>query len=316
MKFYDIFDPNGYNNTFVFAYAVEPILVAGCHIPTSPEKRSVTVKAFYGWLCGFLGVETDEKWSLYPCNIKPGPEPFSVAIESIAKVSIERDSTDHLSPGAYIILLDETKYAPRVSADRLNSEALLAFPRSIAAVPASVPGNSFCNITGVTLSDENKSVVPIIQNRIEEKRLIIFVGPCEQLPADLDTPQNYLTMASSLRPQFDQYAFGIDVDDDYRIIQFSKPSPEFDITKAGSLKIPESQAMPYDNCLRLHFQLCIHMYLASPPPGARTFTLRDVHCLQDELGLYEADEPPPELTDPVWDSPLGQEVLRSIRARG
>ncbi|KAF9513299.1 hypothetical protein BS47DRAFT_975142 [Hydnum rufescens UP504] len=23
-----------------------------------------------------------------------------------------------------------------------------------------------------------------------------------------------------------------------------------------------------------------------------------------------------ELTDPVWDSPLGQEVLRSIRARG
>ncbi|KAF9507984.1 hypothetical protein BS47DRAFT_1350895, partial [Hydnum rufescens UP504] len=123
-------------------------------------------------------------------------------------------------------------------------------------------------------------------------------------------------MASSLRPQFDQYAFGIDADDDYRIIQFSKPSPEFDITKAGSLKIPESQAMPYDTCLRLHFQLCIHMYLASPPPGAQTFTLGDVERLQDDVGLYEADEPLPELTDPVWDSPLGREVLRSIMARG
>ncbi|KAF9507985.1 hypothetical protein BS47DRAFT_266377 [Hydnum rufescens UP504] len=197
MQFYDIFDPNGYNNAFVFAYGGEPILVAGCHIPTSPEKRTVRVKAFYRWMCGFLGVETEDKWSLYPCNIKPGPEPFSVAIESTAKEPIERDSTDHLSPGAYIILLDGwvlpvfrfspvfqlivwilgTGYAPRVSADLLDSEALLAFPRSITAVPASVPGNSFCNITGATLGDENKTVVPIIQNRIEEKRLIIVSVP-------------------------------------------------------------------------------------------------------------------------------------------
>ncbi|KAF9513298.1 hypothetical protein BS47DRAFT_975419 [Hydnum rufescens UP504] len=137
-----------------------------------------------------------------------------------------------------IVRILETKYAPRVSADRLNSEALLAFPRNIAAVPASVPGNSFCNITGATLSDENKSVVPIIQNRIEEKRLIIFVGPYEQLPVDLDTPQNYLTMASSLRPQFDEYAFGIDVDDDYRIIQFSKPRRSSISRKLGVLGSP------------------------------------------------------------------------------
>ncbi|KAF9515245.1 hypothetical protein BS47DRAFT_1361149 [Hydnum rufescens UP504] len=238
MKFYDIFDPNGYNNVFVFAYPFDPILMA------------------------------------------------------------------------------ETNSAALVSSDLLDSEALLAFPRSITAVPASIPSSSFCNITGVPLSDENKSVVPIIQNRIEEKRLIIFVGPYEELPADLDTPQNYLTMASSLRPHFDQYAFGIDVDDDYRIIQFSKPTPEFDITNAGTLKMPESQAMPYSNCLRLHFQLCIHMYLASPPPGAQTFTTWELNCLQDEVGLYEEDEPLPELTDPVWDSPLGREVLRSIIARG
>ncbi|KAF9513930.1 hypothetical protein BS47DRAFT_905583 [Hydnum rufescens UP504] len=182
----------------------------------------------------------------------------------------------------------------------------------ITAVPASIPRSPFCNITGVTLSDEDKSVVPIIQNRIEEKRLIIFVGPYEQLPADLETPQNYLTMASSLQPHFDQYAFGIDVDDDYRIIQFSKPSPEFDISDAGTLKIPESQAMPYDNCLRLHFQLCIHMYLASPPPGTQTFSIPELNSLQEAVG----DEPLPELTDPVWDSPLGREVLRSIIAQG
>jgi hypothetical protein len=41
--------------------------------------------------------------------------------------------------------------------------------------------------------------------------------------------------------------------DDYRIVQFSKPSPDFDVSKAGRLKIPESQGMLYDTCLRLHF---------------------------------------------------------------
>ncbi|KAF9510171.1 hypothetical protein BS47DRAFT_97983 [Hydnum rufescens UP504] len=202
---------------------------------------------------------------------------------------------DLLSPGAYVILIDATHYPAPVSADQLDSRALLAFPRSITAVPASIPRSPFCNITGVTLSNEDKSVVPIIQNRIEEKRLIIFVGPYEQLPADLETPQNYLTMASSLQPHFDQYAFGIDVDDDYRIIQFSKPSPEFDISDAGTLKIPESQAMPYDNCLRLHFQLCIHMYLASPPPGTQTFSIPELNSLQEAVG----DELLPELTDPA-----------------
>ncbi|KAF9502948.1 hypothetical protein BS47DRAFT_1402912 [Hydnum rufescens UP504] len=147
---------------------------------------------------GSCAVSLELKWSLYPCNIKPGPLPFSVDIDSAPKEPIERDSIALLSPGAYIILIDGTKSAPVVSSDLLGSETLLAFPRSITAVSASIPSSSFCNITGVPLSDENKSVVPIIQNRIEEKRLIIFVGPYEELPADSDTPQNYLTMASSL----------------------------------------------------------------------------------------------------------------------
>jgi hypothetical protein len=73
---------------------------------TRNEDYKVRVKAFYRWLCGFLGDETDEKWSLYPCNIEPGPDPFSVDIDSAPKEPIERDSIAHLSPGAYIILVD------------------------------------------------------------------------------------------------------------------------------------------------------------------------------------------------------------------
>jgi hypothetical protein len=73
--------------------------------------------------------------------------------------------------------------------------------------------------------------------------------------------------------------------------------------------------MPYDNCLRLHFQFCIRMYLASPPPGTQAYSTDDVEDLQEAVGVHDGDESLPELSDPVWNSALGQEVLRSIMAR-
>ena len=103
--------------------------------------------------------------------------------------------------------------------------------------------------------------------------------------------------------------------DNCRIIQFAKPSPEFDISKAGTLKIPESRAMPYEQCLRLHFHFCVRMYLADAPPGVPTYAINDAEDLLDEMGFYEGNEILPELNDPVWDSPLGREVLRSVMAQ-
>ncbi|KAF9512064.1 hypothetical protein BS47DRAFT_1117763 [Hydnum rufescens UP504] len=118
-------------------------------------------------------------------------------------------------------------------------------------------------------------------------------------------------MASFLQPHFDNYAFGIDVDDNYRIIQFARPSSDFDISNAGMLKLPEGQRMPYDECLRLHFHFCLRMYVSSPPPGVQAYTMRDVEDLEEEIGMHERDESLPEPTDPIWNSPLGQEVLRA-----
>jgi hypothetical protein len=102
--------------------------------------------------------------------------------------------------------------------------------------------------------------------------------------------------------------------DDYRIVQFSKPSPDFDISKAGTLKIPESRARPYEQCLRLHFHFCLRMYVAYAPPGVPTYTINEAEDLLDEMGFYDGNEILPELSDPVWDSPLGREVLRSFQS--
>ena len=125
-------------------------------------------------------------------------------------------------------------------------------------------------------------------------------------------------MASSLQPHFDTYGFGIDVDvyriftfstwdlvietisqDNYRIIQFSKPSSSFDISNAGTLKLAASQARPYDECLRHHFLFCVRTYLTTPPLGAQTFSSSEVDQLEDQVGIYEGERPP-ESSDPVW----------------
>jgi hypothetical protein len=44
--------------------------------------------------------------------------------------------------------------------------------------------------------------------------------------------------------------------------------------------------------------------------------MADLNKFQDKVGIYEPDEPLPELSDPVWYSDLGREVLRSVMARG
>jgi hypothetical protein len=123
---YDIFDPNCPNNVFVIFLSNEPMVIAGflvsislfsssahdlmsclgCYVPASPERRTIKVKSFYNWLSYISWVETDAEWSLHSCTIKPGPDPFCVAIDSALRVPIDRDSTDHLAPGAYLILID------------------------------------------------------------------------------------------------------------------------------------------------------------------------------------------------------------------
>ncbi|KAF9504433.1 hypothetical protein BS47DRAFT_1355169 [Hydnum rufescens UP504] len=118
-----------------------------------------------------------------------------------------------------------------------------------------------------------------------------------------------VNMTSSIQSQFDKFAFGIDVDDNYRIVQFVKPSPEFDISHVGTLKIPEGQPKPYDECLRLHFHYCLRMYVSCLPPGVQGYSIEEIEGLQAAVGMFERDEDPPPLDDPIWDSDLGREVL-------
>jgi len=146
-KLYDLFDPNCYNNVFVFIYANGPLLVAGCYVPTSPEKRSFKMKSFYNWLSYICVVKTDDKWALHSCDIKPGSAPFSVDINSAFRGSIDRESEDHLAPGAYLILSDGTNFSPRVSMRMVTSRQYILFPRELEShtPPLSIVASTTCN---------------------------------------------------------------------------------------------------------------------------------------------------------------------------
>ncbi|KAF9515830.1 hypothetical protein BS47DRAFT_721748 [Hydnum rufescens UP504] len=138
MWLYDIFDPEGYNNLFVLTLISEPIVLAGCHVPTSPENRTFKITAFYRWLelISKVYTKSKSKWSLYPCDIKPGTLPFAINIESLTREPVDRDSTDNISPGAYLILTDGARSAPEVLKDTLDSKELNLFSvRKIPIIP-------------------------------------------------------------------------------------------------------------------------------------------------------------------------------------
>jgi hypothetical protein len=86
------------------------------------------------------------------------------------------------------------------------------------------------------------------------------------------------------------------------------------LSHAGALKIPEGEKTPYDECLKLHFNFCLQIYVAYPPPGVQTYGLEDIEDLEEEAGVYERDAGLPDLTDPIWNSPIGREVLRAAMA--
>jgi hypothetical protein len=57
------------------------------------------------------------------------------------------------------------------------------------------------------------------------------------------------------------------------------------------------------------------MYVSCPPPGVQAYSIEEIEDLQAQVGMFERDEDPPPLDDPIWDSDLGREVLRSVMAQ-
>jgi len=116
-------------------------------------------------------------------------------------------------------------------------------------------------------------------------------------------------METGLADPFVKYEFGIDVDDDYRIVQFHK-SDTLDLSLCTHLHIGaeiDPELWPIENFLREHFKFAVK---ASIPNGGETEGF-DPKWFQRELDDFTDPEGPlVDDDDERWNNPVGQETRR------
>ncbi|KAF8892781.1 hypothetical protein CPB84DRAFT_1783516 [Gymnopilus junonius] len=122
-------------------------------------------------------------------------------------------------------------------------------------------------------------------------------------PKAMCIPSNAMLISKDLVSAFLNNAFGIDVDDNYRIVVFSdigstkESMPE---SAQGLLNFSGSQG-PDDKFLRLHFRHCLNVHLIGGDIG-NDYSAEDIVEAMKDDGLVAFD-------DPRWMTPLGREIF-------
>jgi len=113
--------------------------------------------------------------------------------------------------------------------------------------------------------------------------------------------ENAITLRQDLLEPWSENMFGIDVDDDYRIIVFQ------DLPAGLTLPshLPPNSTRPSDEFLRLNLRWCIGVHFFGGDIS-EDYSVGDVQTLMSEL--IESNN----LTDEKWQSGLGAEVLEEF----
>ncbi|RDB26399.1 hypothetical protein Hypma_006228 [Hypsizygus marmoreus] len=120
-------------------------------------------------------------------------------------------------------------------------------------------------------------------------------------------------MRKDLISAFHDNAFGIDVDDNYRVVVFRDFGPAMaSLLPLGSSahfrRAQGRQPGPGDAFLREHFRKCLTVHL---PRGdiSDDYDIDEIQAACDELGLSERDDAVVPLSDERWHTVLGKELL-------
>ncbi|KZT40887.1 hypothetical protein SISSUDRAFT_1059931 [Sistotremastrum suecicum HHB10207 ss-3] len=119
--------------------------------------------------------------------------------------------------------------------------------------------------------------------------------------------ENGILINQNLVTAFQRYDFGIDVDDNYRIVRFTDKEP----IEVPS-HVPEAQAQHFDSTsdefFRRHFEWCLRVHIT----GGHVqddFDRGEIYRTMRQLGLdgdgSDDDDPPPP-DDPRWQTEIGQ----------
>ncbi|KAI0714377.1 cryptococcal mannosyltransferase 1-domain-containing protein [Cerioporus squamosus] len=128
------------------------------------------------------------------------------------------------------------------------------------------------------------------------------------------TPSNLVTMRKDIFELFDENAFGIDVDDGFKIYKFLQSA-------ANAVDLPEKleasavdQAMIPSLRAHLHWTLCLNFL-----GGAidKDYPIPEIREFRAEMGLeHDPDVELVPLDDKRWDSPMGRDAKKLFKLQG
>ncbi|KZS91140.1 hypothetical protein SISNIDRAFT_487830 [Sistotremastrum niveocremeum HHB9708] len=166
---------------------------------------------------------------------------------------------------------------------------------------------NLCNITGSGESKEELGVVWIFPPG--EARLVKG-----KLPQDFDmeafvTSDNAILLRNDLIKPFHENIFGVDVDDNYRIVQFD----EYHGLQLPS-HVPDYQTHQFNACtqifLRQHFRWCLLVQIC----GGHIlddYNRGEILQTMNELGMgFDDDVEEPPMEDPRWQTEIGKICFR------
>ncbi|RDB17247.1 hypothetical protein Hypma_001762 [Hypsizygus marmoreus] len=176
-----------------------------------------------------------------------------------------------------------------------------------------------CFITGSTSETTELEVTWIVPPVWNFDTARTCVPESDQDHSSHIVPANAVLMRKDLIPAFQDNAFGVDVDDNYRIVAFRDFGLNASLIPVGSLA-PSRQAEhpqpgPGAEFLREHFRKCLTVHL----PGGDIwddYSLGEVQATFREVGLSDSDDEVEPMDSPKWKTVLGNEIrewyLRSV----
>ncbi|KAK7045306.1 hypothetical protein R3P38DRAFT_3434336 [Favolaschia claudopus] len=275
------------------------------------------------WLNVLAGDYGPQQVFICPVEVKDAG-PFEYAIKHLGAV-IEPDSTDPLSVGNYGIFLDRACQLSSLPALRFTRRPRTSYwelfqhygpHRTLETIQSSIP----VDIQGViAMRDEARCVFTGGQTDITTVWIVppIFgLLTCPDSDGDWDPttfecPANVFTMRGDLAQSFYLNRFGVDVDDQYRIVVFTPEGGLLDLLPSHFTppsQSPNEQSIDY--FLRKHFRFCLNVQLCR---GDITEDFPQTQIYQTSIELGIDDLAPPK--DPRWKTEIGKEIRRDLYAR-
>ncbi|KAF9506478.1 hypothetical protein BS47DRAFT_1399433 [Hydnum rufescens UP504] len=168
-----------------------------------------------------IALETGDKWSfiLAALSLAPFDSPL---ISTAVRKPVNKDSENHIAPGAYLILNDGTNSSPAVAHRGENSRHLNLLNLFVALPTRLDTAQNFLTMTSSLQSHFDRYASGI----------------------DVDVGNPSYSFAKLFTQEVSRF----------KIVHF-------DLSDTGALEIPEGEKMPYDECLRPHLNFCLQIYV-------------------------------------------------------